>query len=379
MGRLFWKFFFAFLASFFVAGSGVGIVVWLHHDQLPPGVSGPTALGERPPPPEFSGSPSPAERLLPPGVAQPPEVGPLPPRLGGPPAPSLLLPIAAAVIVSLLASALLAWYFAKPLRHLRWALGALADGHLDTRIGPQLADRRDEIADLGRDFDDMARRLQQTVEAQRRLLHDVSHELRSPLARLQVAVGLARQDPARIVASLDRVEAEVGRLDRLVGELLTLSRLEAGDDRQQKAPVEVMELLVTVVEDAHYEAKANGRDLEFQEGAEFVISGHRELLHRVFENVLRNAVKYTAPATCVSVTTRMLPEQRLSVLVCDRGPGVLPSELDTIFKPFHRGAGSGVEGFGLGLAIARRAVEAHGGSVTARNRDGGGLCVEILL
>ena len=369
MGRLFWKFFFAFLASFFIAGSGVGMVVWLHHNQ-DPGLSG---QPDGPPPPPFGDPPAMRERPPPPPFGDPPTMR------ERPPAPSLLLPIAVAVVVSLLASALLAWYFAKPLRHLRWALGALADGNLDARIGPQLADRRDEIADLGRDFDDMARRLQQTVEAQRRLLHDVSHELRSPLARLQVAAGLARQDPARTAASLDRVEAEVGRLDRLVGELLTLSRLEAGDDRQQKAPIEVMELLAAVVEDAHYEAKANGRDLEFQEGAEFVIHGHRELLHRAFENVLRNAVKYTAPGTCVSVATRMLPGQGLSVLVCDRGPGVLPSELDTIFEPFHRGSGAGVEGFGLGLAIARRAVEAHGGSVSARNRDGGGLCVEIVL
>lgn len=363
MGRLFWKFFLAFLTSFFVAGSGVGVVVWLHHDRERP--HGPPAIqqGFAPPPP--------------PGQFRPgADPGP-----GGrpPPEPSLLLPIGAAVAVSLLASLMLAWYFARPVRRLRQGLAELAAGHLETRIGGDLGGQRDEIADLGWHFDDMARRMQQTVEAQRRLLHDVSHELRSPLARLQVAVGLIRQDPQRIAVSLDRLETEVGRLDRLVGELLTLSRLEAGDGHLARSPIDVIDLLAAVIEDARFEARAAGRDLAWQAGGEYSIDGHRELLHRAFENVLRNAVKYTAAGTCVDVTSELLPDGRLLVRVCDRGPGVLPSELGSIFEPFRRGAGAGVEGFGLGLTIAQRAVAAHGGSVIAHNRDGGGLCVEILL
>jgi signal transduction histidine kinase len=378
MGRLFWKFFLAFLASFFVAGSGVGLVVWLHHDRDRP--HRPPAFQPGYPPPPLDGSPAAFG-----SSSGPPPLPPAGPRRDGaplppvPPEPSLLLPIGTSVLVSLVASLLLAWYFTRPVKRLRQALADLAAGRLDTRVGGDLAGQRDEIADLGQHFDDMARRMQQTVEAQRRLLHDVSHELRSPLARLQVAVGLVRQDPQRIASSLDRLETEIARLDRLVGELLTLSRLEAGDVPVHRSQVDVIELLAGVVADARFEARANGRDLSWQEGAEYSIEGHRELLHRAFENVLRNAVKYTAAGTCVEVTTDRLPDGRLRVSVCDRGPGVLPSELEAIFEPFRRGAAAGVDGFGLGLTIARRAVSAHGGSVSAHNREGGGLCIEILL
>lgn len=366
MGRLFWKFFFAFLASFVTAGVGVGVVISLHHDRSP--------LMMQPGLPSMDRSPPMFDHPLADYRGRPP----LPPLPDGQP-PSLLLPISTALIVSLLASALLAWYFAKPIRHLRWAFRALADGRLDTRVQPLIAGRRDEIADLGRDFDHMAQRLEQTVESQRRLLHDVSHELRSPLARLQVAVGLARQDPGRVAATFDRVETEVGRLDRLVGELLTLSRLEAGNDGQGKAPLDVIELLAGIIDDARFEAQANGRDLAWQESAEYVIDGREELLQRAFDNVVRNAIKFTQPGTTVSVSTLRAVDGRLHIRVCDHGPGVLPSELEAIFQPFHRGAGAAVDGFGLGLAIARRAIQAHDGSVVAANRDGGGLCVEIIL
>ena len=374
MGRLFWKFFLAFLASFFVAGSGVGLVVWLHHDRDRP--HRPPAFQPGNPPPPLDGSPAGVGSLT-----GPPPLPPAGPRRDGapPPEPSLLLPIGASVLVSLAASLLLAWYFARPVKRLRQALADLAAGRLDTRIGSDLAGQRDEIADLGQHFDDMARRMQQTVEAQRRLLHDVSHELRSPLARLQVAVGLVRQDPQRIASSLDRLETEIAKLDRLVGELLTLSRLEAGDVRVDRSQIDVIDLLAGVVADARFEARAAGRDLTWQEGIEYSTDGHRELLHRAFENVLRNAVKYTAAGTCVEVTTNRLPDGRLKISVCDRGPGVLPSELEAIFEPFRRGAATGVDGFGLGLTIARRAVAAHGGSVSAHNREGGGLCIDIVV
>jgi two-component system OmpR family sensor kinase len=165
----------------------------------------------------------------------------------------------------------------------------------------------------------------------------------------------------------------------LVGELLTLSRLEAGNDRQGKTPLDVIELLAGIVDDAHFEAQATGRDLDWQESAEYVIDGRKDLLHRAFENILRNALKFTPPSTTVSVSTQLAADGRLHIRVCDHGPGVLPSELEAIFQPFHRGAGTAVDGFGLGLAIARRAIQAHGGSVVAANRDGGGLCVEIIL
>jgi two-component system OmpR family sensor kinase len=293
--------------------------------------------------------------------------------------PPPLLPIVAALLASLAASALLAWYFAKPVRNLRWALGALSEGKLETRVQPLMRGRRDEIADLGRDFDQMAQKLSQLVESQRSLLHDVSHELRSPLARLQAAVGLARQDPAKIAATFDRIEREVVRLDKLVGELLTLSRLQAGTGEEGKSRLDVIELVAGIADDARFEARASGCDLNFSASGEFVIDGTAELLHRAFENVIRNAIKFTHPGTTIELETDLSVPGRLRLVVCDCGPGVLPSELEAIFEPFHRGAGASTDGFGLGLAIARRAIEAHGGTIRAANRSEGGLCIEIVL
>jgi len=376
MGRLFWKFFFAFLAALLVAGVGVGLAVFLFHQQS---VAQPVRLERQSPPwpdarPSGPDEPRFGEMRLAPPDGFPPRGLPPP---GGQPPP--LLPIVAALLASLAASALLAWYFAKPVRNLRWALGALSEGKLETRVQPLMGRRRDEIADLGRDFDQMAQKLSQLVESQRSLLHDVSHELRSPLARLQAAVGLARQDPAKIAATFDRIDREVVRLDRLVGELMTLSRLQAGTGEEGKSRLDVIELVAGIADDARFEARASGCDLNFSASGEFVIDGKAELLHRAFENVVRNAIKFTHPGTTIELETDLSVPRRLRLVVCDCGPGVLPSELEAIFEPFHRGADASADGFGLGLAIARRAIEAHGGTIRAANRSQGGLCIEIVL
>jgi two-component system OmpR family sensor kinase len=293
--------------------------------------------------------------------------------------PPAWLPLVAGLLGSLVFSALLAWHFAKPVRHLRWAFGAAAEGRLDVRVQPRMGRRRDEIADLGRDFDRMAARLQALMAAQRRLLHDVSHELRSPLARLQAAIGLLRQNPAEPDASLARIERESERLGELVGELLTLSRLEAGMAGATTERVELVELVAAIADDARFEARAGGRDLRFSGSGEAYIQGRAELLHRAFENVIRNAVKFTRPGTAVEVSLEGSADV-LRMSVCDRGPGVPQQDLDAIFEPFYRsGDGAQAAGFGLGLAIARRAVEAHGGTIAAANRPDGGLCVEIRL
>jgi len=371
MGRLFWKFFLAFFVAQMTAGVGVGVAVHLFHQPPPAFEAGP------PGPPPLAAAPA-GRPPLPPGASpadRPPLPGDRPPPDGGLPPP--VLPIIAAILGSLVASALLAWYFAKPVRHLRWAFGAVADGRFDTRVQPLMGGRRDEIADLGRDFDQMTQKLRQSIESQRRLLHDVSHELRSPLARLQAAVGLARQDPARALATLDRVERETARLDLLVGELLTIARLEAGAGARTR--FDVLELVAGIADDARFEAQANGRDLTMVADGEFVIEGSAEALHRAFENVLRNAVRFTGLGTAVEVAAERRAADRLRLSICDHGPGVLPSELEAIFEPFHRGAGASPDGFGLGLAIARRAIVAHGGSIHAENRPQGGLCIEIEL
>ncbi len=302
-----------------------------------------------------------------------------PPRRAAPMTP--MLPLAAGVIASLAVSALLAWYVSRPIGHLRNAFAGLARGRLDTRVQALMGRRRDELASLGGDFDGMAQKLQALIESQRRLLHDVSHELRSPLARLQAAVGLARQTPARLEASLDRIEQEAARLDALIGELLTLSRLEAGTADEPLQRVDLGELAEAIAEDARFEAQAAGRELHFEGGEETVAEVHAELLHRAFENVIRNAVKFTAPGTTVDVRFERLDTPgRMRLEVADRGPGVRSGEAETIFAPFRRGeSGAGVDGFGLGLAIARRAIQAHGGTIQARPREGGGLVMTLEL
>ncbi len=309
----------------------------------------------------------------PPGERRPPfgRRGPLP--------PSPWWPIVVGLVASVLFSALLAWYLSKPIRSLRWALGAVAEGQLDARVRPLLGSRRDDVADLAEDFDRMARQVQALIGSQRRLLHDVSHELRSPLARLQAAIGLVRQDPARLDATLGRIEREAVRLDELVGQLLTLARLDSGRSDAPRESVDLIDLAAAIADDARFEARALGREVNFEGPGEAETMVWGELIQRAFENVIRNAVKYTADGSCVEV--RALREGDVFVLrVGDRGPGVPAAELGLMFEPFYRaGNVGGADGFGLGLAIARRAVLVHGGTIVAVNRDGGGLMVEIRL
>lgn len=292
--------------------------------------------------------------------------------------PPLLLPLVAILLVGLLFSALLAWYLARPIRHLRWAFRSAAEGRLETRVQPLMGARRDEITDLGCEFDAMAQRLQQLIGAQQRLLHDVSHELRSPLARLEAAIGLARQNPERSAEMLGRIERESERLNVLVGELLTLARLEAGAGEVARERVDLVELVAAIADDAQFEARSHGRDVVLHAQGEFVADVGAELVYRAFENVIRNAVKYTAEGSAVEVTVAPGADA-LHVTVADRGPGVPDAQRDAIFQPFHRVPGSDGAGFGLGLAIARRAIESHGGAITVAARDGGGLLLTITL
>jgi two-component system OmpR family sensor kinase len=280
-------------------------------------------------------------------------------------------------LASLAVSALLAWYLARPIRNLRWAFRAAADGRLDTRVRPLMKGRRDEIADLGEDFDQMAQKLQNLVTAQRRLLHDVSHELRSPLARLHAAIGLARQDPRKLEPSLDRIEREAARVDELVGEVLTLARLEGGTASGAEETVDFADLVADIAEDARFEAEAAGRKVALRSAEQVLVRGRSELLHRAVENVVRNAVKHTSPGTTVEVELSVAGERAI-LHVTDRGPGVAPGEAERIFEPFYRGSAD-PDGFGLGLAIAHGAVAAHAGAIRAANAPGGGLRVEIDL
>ena len=379
MGRLFWKFFvFIWLAQ--LAGIlGTGALFWVERQQF---VGHPQGAGERhfpgPPPPEFAGHPPLPEffRDMPPPEF-PRDMPPPGGRLPGGPLP--VLPMIAGLLASLLCAAGLAWYFAKPIRQLRNAFDAAANGNLGVRVTPGMGGRRDELADLGKDFDRMTAQLQSFIEGQQRLLHDVSHEMRSPLARLQAAIGLARQQPARIDDFLQRIEREGDRMDRLIGELLTLSRVEAGVTGEQE-PVDIGELLASIAEDARFEGSARQIAIAFTPGPSAEVRANAELLHRAIENVVRNAISHSPDGGTVRLQLSCPDDGKLHITIADQGQGVPENELEAIFQPFFRGEGSTFgSGYGLGLAIARRAIMASGGRIYARKMPGQGLVVEIEL
>ncbi|MDE2342943.1 MAG: HAMP domain-containing protein [Betaproteobacteria bacterium] len=303
---------------------------------------------------------------------------------GGHPPPRLfpMVPVVMGTVASLIFAALLAWYFSKPIRLLRRAFHSVAEGHFDIRVGALMGRRRDDLADLGRDFDQMADQLQGLIEGQRRLLHDISHELRSPLARLQAAMGLVRQQPENIEPSLARMERECVRMDRLVGELLTLSKLDAGVPGTPPQTANFAELLGDVLNDACFEAQAQGKDVLWTGQASAEVQGNVELLQQAVENVVRNAVKHTPEGTTVHLESAVDASlQCVRLVVTDEGCGVPEEELGLIFEPFYRSGtqAKSTDGHGLGLAIARRALEAHGGSIRASNRVSGGLRVEMMI
>jgi signal transduction histidine kinase len=267
---------------------------------------------------------------------------------------------------------LLARSLTSPILQLQRAARQFAAGELTTRVDPLLGSRRDEIGDLGRDFDMMASRIEVLLNGQQRLLRDISHELRSPLARLNVALALARQRSGPEAGSvLDRIEREADILNRLIGQLVTLTLMAF--------------LLQDVADDANFEAHNRNRSVKVAASEEVVIQGSQEMLRSAVENVIRNAVRYTAEGTEVEASLgRKGTGAGMSAIVTvrDHGPGVPEAALSQLFRPFYRVADdrdrlSG--GTGVGLAIAERAVRLHGGTVNAKNDPAGGLVVEISL
>ena len=310
-------------------------------------------------------------------------VGAVEPRLPGVTTigPLPLVPLVSGMVAMLLVGAAAAWYLAVPLHHLRAGLHQVAQGRFDVRVSPLMRGRRDELAELAEDFDRMAAQLQELTQARQLLLHDISHEMRSPLARMQAAIGLLRQDAALVPAMIDRIERESVRMDTLVEELLTLHRLEAAPDSWTLDTIDVLDLLNAVAEDADFEARAASRAVDIDAPGKFVVRVKGELLHRAFENVVRNAVKYTAAGTVVEVRATTEREgHELVVTVADRGPGVTEPSRLLMFEPFIRlDESPAVRGFGLGLAIARRALAVNNGSIDASHREGGGLLMTIRL
>jgi signal transduction histidine kinase len=276
----------------------------------------------------------------------------------------------------------LARRWSRPVEALRATVRRIADGDLAARVTERIARRRDEVGDLATDFNTMAARLEALLAAQRRLLRDASHELRSPLARLEVALELARQHASSETGELlDRIGRESERLESLIAQLLTLSRLESTESARTSEAVDLGELTRALAEDAAFEASTRSVSVEAETDDDVVVRGDPDDLSSAVENVLRNAVRYTAEGSAVRLTLARDAGEGV-VRVADHGPGVPDGELARIFDPFYRvedAREAGAGGTGLGLAIAARVVRLHGGSISARNRDGGGLEVTIRL
>lgn len=275
---------------------------------------------------------------------------------------------------------LLARSITAPVKALREATRRIAAGDLSARSGASGRSRRDELVDLGRDFDRMAERLEALVHAQRRLLTDISHELRSPLARMNVALALLRdRSGAHPDEMIDRLELESHRLDQLIGDVLTLSRAEADEPMPELRSIELGALASEIADDARFEASGSVTDVEVHRDESVTVSGVPGLLRSALDNVVRNAVRHTAPGTTVDITVRREDDEAV-ITVLDHGPGVPASQLDEIFEPFFRiESTSHSRGTGLGLTIARRIVAQHGGSIRADAAPGQGLQVTVRL
>lgn len=306
------------------------------------------------------------------------------------PPPWLFHPIVhliAAFLVAALFCYGLARYLTSPVTKLRAATRELAAGNLSVRVVPGLGSRRDELVSLAADFDEMAEKIQLLIESQRRLLGDISHELRSPLARLNVALELARQrSGSEAQTALERIQMEAETLNEMIGQLLALTRIETGAEEIAKTKFDLQQLLADVAADANFEASARERAVKLNSAETAVIEGAPGLLRGAIENVVRNAVAYTAKGTTVEIELTHpgsdSADTSARIVVRDHGPGVPEESLTRIFRPFYRvdeARDRAAGGVGLGLAIAERAVNLHGGTITAANAPDGGLVVTITL
>ena len=289
--------------------------------------------------------------------------------------------------VSAVASWWLAQHLSAPIRRMQEGARALAAEKLGMRVGhlrvsAGLEDRKDELAVLARDFDAMADQLRANRNAITQLLRDISHELRSPLARMRVALGLARHPGGDLQRQLDRLEREIERLDGLISQVLKLARLHGTDAPFEREDFDLDEVIEQVVRDANYEGAVKGCRVLLCGAARATLHGNRELLASAIENVLRNAVRYSPQGAPVEVSVAHREAAGLTIVIRDQGPGVPAGELERIFEPFYRVAESrdrDTGGEGIGLAITSQVMKAHGGSARAQNHTGGGLEVSLSL
>ncbi len=293
--------------------------------------------------------------------------------------------IAMAFLLSGIICSFLARYLTTPLQKLRIATHRIASGHFDSSMNTRIAKRKDEIGDLGRDFDSMAKRIEITLQSQQRLLRDVSHELRSPLARLQIALGLAYQRSNGLVQpELQRIEKEVERLNDLISQSLSLARISSQTSIPKKTTINLTELLKEVIETAKYEAQNKKCHIISTQMENCCINGNKDLLYSGLENILRNAIQHTKIGTDIEASLILSNTYHpvATLTIRDHGLGVPESEIDELFKPFFQideARTQQNEGYGIGLAIAERAIHLHDGSINIANISEGGLEVSLQL
>ena len=282
------------------------------------------------------------------------------------------------LLISAVASFTLAVSISRPLRELLLSNLQFAEGKLDSRVR-RLVRRQDELGQLGHSFNTMAERISNLLRNQQRLLRDISHELRSPLARAQLALGLSER--TQTLEQLPRMSQELDRLDSMLDELLTFSKLDAGQYQLQKAPISLNQLLEEIIAVNQVEADAKQQQLTLDSPSPCQLMADQRLLTRAIENVLRNAIKYSPQGSIISCKLTPQPDG-IMLQLCDQGPGIAASHLNAVFEPFYRVSDSrdtGSGGTGLGLAIVAQIVRQHGGNVRAENRQSGGLCVIMQI
>jgi len=313
-------------------------------------------------------------------------------ELKGPPSISLLrapsqVQILRFLIVLLIVGAICLWitrHLAAPILQLREAANQLAGGNLTARVAAASLQRNDELGDLSKDFNHMAAQLEMLITSRQRLISDISHELRSPLARLSVALGIAQRSASpEALPALQRIERETQRLTDLIAELLRLARLESGAESLSQESVDLRRLVQDVAEDANFEANSRNRSVRVASSYACTVAGNLDLLRSAVENVVRNAINYTPENSEVEITLTPWQDGRSAVIrVRDHGPGVPVDSLRSIFEPFYRLESARERtsgGTGLGLSITDRVIRNHHGAVHVRNAPDGGLIIELSL
>lgn len=284
--------------------------------------------------------------------------------------------------IGVIGALLLAWYITSPLARIQSSAYRYAHGDLDARVGRLPFGRATEIVALAGEFDRMSERIKRLVENYKSLIRDVSHELRSPLARLRIAIELARTpDPPATDTTLDRIESEANRLEHMLRQTIELAKLQMAAPLENE-PVALKPLLEEIVANADFEGGTRGCRVLSTDIEAVSVMGDYEALYSALENVVRNALRYTKDGTSVEVSLKRSSPDRVSICVRDRGPGLSEQECERVFEPFYRtrsARAASNDGVGLGLAIVRSAVERHHGSICARNREEGGLEIAIVL